>query len=237
MKNLIRLLAGLCATSTAAAADLTLKDQSVYPKTARMAAVSEPVNTCTLVMCSGFYVGVDLTGLGTNVDLNNGASKLFAGGTMLGGHAGYQLWNGTYFAAVEAGCAFETANNLNVTGSGGLRHKYLCTELVKLGAGLNGLFGASATPSTAPSQGPTPINIPASIAHMLAAPYVTAGAAQRLGKTGTAVGAGAEFILAQGWNLSLEYLRITYPGKGPVISPDEAIDNENLIRLTLNRKF
>lgn len=238
MHILVLAILGIFLALANRAGAVDLQARTVVPKTQVQPFVAPVAQPCTVTNCSGFYVGVDLTNVGSNADLTaGGVNKIFASGLMVGGHVGYQLWNGSTFAALEGGCAYETTNNLNVSLAGGARNHIFCTELLKAGVGFNGLFGSSSTSVPAPSQGPIPIDIPASLSHALISPYATVGAAQRFGKSGTVVGAGAEFVLAQGWNFTLEYLRISYSGKGPVVSAVETIDNENLIRLGLNRKF
>lgn len=205
------------------------------PASARAAVLPPPAEPCTVTQCSGLYVGVDLTGINSNLDiLGSGLAGSFgAGGQMLGVHGGYQLWNGTYFAAVEAGCAYNLTQNFNAVGSDP-SNKFLCTELIKGGFALSGLFGIGSGAAATPSQGPVPINIPAALLNSLTSPYFIVGAAQRFSKNGFVSGAGAEFVLAQGINVGAEYLHINYNAQ---VNPIVTLDTENLFRIYLNRKF
>lgn len=192
---------------------------------------------CTSTACSGFYLGLDVTGMGSNLDvLGSGVrGSLFAGGMNLGGHVGYQVWNGALFGAAEVGCAYDVAQNVGAVG-GNPTSRLLCTELVKLGGSLTGLLGGGlAGAPAAPSQGPVAVNVPASLANALVSPYVTIGAAQRHQKTGFAAGAGALFLVSANWNVSLEYLHINY--NNAQVGPTTTLDTENLVRIGLNYHF
>lgn len=158
---------------------------------------------CTIQNCSGFYVGAGLTGNGTNADIvGNGINgSVFAEGGMIDLHTGYQLWNGQFFAALEAGVGYQYTNGgvalagTNVTGY----------EIVKLGYGLQGLINNS-TSTTVPGQAPTAITVPASIENALMSPYIAMGGIQTRGVSVWANGAGAEFWLASHYNLDLRYM-------------------------------
>lgn len=182
---------------------------------------------CTLQSCSGFYVGAQLAGEGGNADIIGGGlrNSVFAGGGLIGGAAGYQLWNGKYFAAVEIAGMYEvqSAPGTNVDG-----HRFTVMELVKVGIGLQGLFGPSVPAVPTPAQGETGISIPASLLQSLASPYVQTGAVQRGGHSQWASGAGMDFIIAQGWNLDVSYL---------YLAPNDGLPADNLVKLGLNRKF
>lgn len=221
-------LALLLASTSAYAADQTL------PKA--RALIAAPATLCTTTMCTGFYAGVDLSGAGSNLDiLGSGISgSVFAGGIQLGAHAGYQLWNGAYFAAVEAGCAYDMTQNLNALG-GTPNNRFLCQEVVKAGAQLAGLFGIGGGAQAVPSQGPVPINVPALLANSLMSPFVTIGAAERYSKTGMVTGAGASFVLSSNVSTTIEYRHISY-NKGP-INPMVTLDTENLVRASIDYHF
>jgi hypothetical protein len=162
--------------------------------------VSQP---CTIQSCSGFYVGAGLSGNGTNADIvGNGINgSVFAEGGMIDLHAGYQLWNGQFFAALEAGVGYQYTNGgVNVPGTNVTGY-----EIVKLGYGLQGLINNNNS-STVPGQAPAAISVPASIANALMSPYVAMGGIQTRGTSVWANGAGAEFWLASHYNLDLRYM-------------------------------
>lgn len=190
--------------------------------------IKAPASTgCTLTSCSGGYVGFGLAGSGTSLDiLGSGINQsIFGAGMDLNVHAGYQLWNGTYFAAIEAGIGNEFLPNQPLNTLGG--QSITGYEKVKLGMGLAGLFSPVTAPAT-PSQGPTPINIPASIAGALMTPYIEFGAQQRKGFSQLTTGAGAMFLLASHWNLDLDY---TYA------SAQTSLPSENKVTIGLDYHF
>jgi hypothetical protein len=156
---------------------------------------------CTISSCSGFYVGAGLTGNGTNADIvGNGINgSVFAEGGAIDVHAGYQLWNGQFFAALEGGVGYQYTNG-GVAVSGSNVTGY---EIVKLGYGLQGLINQS---TTVPGQAASPITVPAALAGALMSPYIAMGGIQTRGTSVWASGAGAEFLLASHYNLDIRYM-------------------------------
>lgn len=229
MKNLIRnlivasvfVLCPLAAVSCnpALAADMQLK---APPRFA-------PVDPCTQQSCSGWYVGGDLMGIVSSIDvigqgINN---SILAGGGIIGGHVGYQFWNGKWFLAFEGGVAYQASNNGAVAPALGT-DRIVGTELVKIGYGLAGIFGQAAVAPATPTQSPVGITVPASLTEALITPYIITGAMQRGRSTQAVSGVGSEFLLAQQWNLSLDYLYGAPMDNKPAL---------NLVRLGLNYKF
>lgn len=184
---------------------------------------------CTLQQCSGFYVGVNIIGAGTNADiLGNGINgSVFSGGGAIGLTGGYQLWNGNFFAAAEVFGDYDAG----VNPMGASKGRYIFGEMAKFGLGLNNVFSNQPTPS----QGP--ITIPSALAGSLLSPYVQVGAVERPWGTAWATGAGADFTLGGGWNLDLSYIYANYQKTTATTPVIVTIPNENLIKLGLNRKF
>lgn len=217
MKKLLLALAlSLLSTAAMASDNLPVKIPTIAPSTG-----------CTLTNCSGGYAGFGLGGSGTSLDiLGSGINQsIFGAGMELNVHAGYQLWNGTYFAALEAGIGNEFLPNQPLNTLGG--QSLVGYEKVKLGMGLAGLFSPVTAPAV-PSQGPTPINIPASIAGALMTPYIEFGAQQRKGFSQLTTGAGAMFLLASHWNLDLDYSYAT---------PATSLPSENKVTISLDYHF
>jgi hypothetical protein len=101
----------------------------------KAAAAAPPA--CTPAFCSGWYFGLGLTGNGTSADMGgNGVNQsVFATGGILDIHGGYQLWNGSYLFAAEAGLGNQFQNGpINQFGSKSL----VGYELVKFGGDLSG---------------------------------------------------------------------------------------------------
>ena len=228
MKRLICLaaLAAFCVPAVAA-------DLPVLPLKAPIAA---PKTLCTLTDCSGFYAGADISGMGSNLDiLGSGINgSVFAGGMMFGVHAGYQLWNGAYFAAGEVGCAYDAMQNLNALG-GTPSNRFMCREKAKVGMQLAGVFGIGTGAQAVPSQGPVPINIPALLQNSLMSPFVVLGAVERFNKTGMVSGAGASFLLSANWSTTIEYNHLNFT-KGQ-ITPIATLDTEDIVRASLDSHF
>ncbi len=215
MKKLIVALSLIA--SPAFAADLSLK------------AVPLPTAApCSAGSCSGWYAGFGVLGDGTNVDIvGNGINgSVFSAGGAIQLHGGYQLWNGSWFAAIEGGAGYEftraSANGLNIVNNGG--SKFIGTELVKLGYNF---FPSTQAAVVVPSQSPIPLISPANF-FAATTPYMVFGGMQRRGKSLWVNGAGAETVIAAGWTSSVQYLY------APSQNGDPAT---NIVMLGLNKHF
>lgn len=227
MKRLLLAGVALAAlTVSAQSADLTPPAYPVIPLKAL------PTLTCTPAVCSGFYVGFNIDGIGTSLNVIGAGvnNSLFAAGFGLGGQAGYQLWNGTYFFAAEVSADYMTTPaSAGVASTGYWRS----TELVKAGAALATLFGPSPTPVVpSPSQGPP---LPQALLAAVTSPYVILGTGQKSHSNALVSGAGVQAALAAGWNLSLEYQNWQYSAAD--VSPTVSQATENVVAIKLNRMF
>jgi opacity protein-like surface antigen len=198
------------ATLAAAAAMLTAAPalaQTATPAPAPPPVIAAPAAApCSISNCSGLYVRAGITGLGTNVDvIGNGLSgSLFAGGSIFDVGVGYQLWNGTYFAAVEGSIGYQASNGPSVAGlSAG---NIVGLEQVKFGGALSGLLGQGQVGTTTGGQAPAQIPVPAGLSSALIAPYYGIGMMQRGGSNVMVTGPGAEFALASSVSLDVQYL-------------------------------
>lgn len=154
---------GLLALSLIANTSAVAADLGSQP----MAAKAPVYTGCVINNCTGLYAGVGLSGNGTNADIiGSGLSQsVFAAGAQVDLHAGYQFWNGTYFAAIEAGIGYQFTNGGAIQFNGNQLTGY---EIVKLGVSLSGLL----------NTGASPIAIPAALSSALMSPYVAVGAIQ-----------------------------------------------------------
>lgn len=223
-------LALLMTTSLASAADLKLKAPNALPKV-----------TCDVTMCSGFFGGFNITGVGSNLDiLGSGINNsVFAGGGALGVNGGYQFWNGNLFFAGEVMGDYDFQQPGLVDSN---KNRFFAAGLVKAGVGLGNLLGIGNPESAGagtPSQGP--INLALIPGTALLSPYVTTGGAWRNGRQGWVTGAGTEFIISQGWNLDISYMHINYNGAASTtLLPGTVVnqgDTENLVQVALKRMF
>lgn len=190
-------------------------------RAAPVAPVAVP--TCTVAGCFGFYVGMDISGNGTNVNLLNGlGGSLNANGTELGGHVGFRSWDGKVYLGAEVGCAYDVSMHIaGITPASKVR----CLELGKLGGSLTALFGQQQQ-----------FQFPATLQNSFMSFYAIVGASERYNDTGIAAGIGAEFLVAPKVSLTLDYINVNYTGGGAsqgVIS----IPTENLFRLGINYNF
>lgn len=225
-KSIIAAISLFFAATTAHAADVGV------PIPVKATAPAAP--NCTVTGCSGWYIGGNIIGTGSNLDIIGSGinGSVFSGGGALGLDAGYQFWNGQFFFAGEVFGDYDVLSH--GVGSGN-QNSYLFGQVAKFGIGLSGLFGGAGGASTTPSQSPVPITVPAQLASSLISPYVQFGAVERPWGVGWATGAGADFVIAAGWNLDISYLYVQYNNAS--INPITTEQNENLIKLSLNRKF
>jgi len=205
------------------AADLQLKAQAV-----------PYMSVCTIQQCTGFYIGGHIEGAGSSSDIaGTGIGNVFASGAGMGAHAGYQLWNGNFFAAAEVGGTYYSGSTSLLTTLADVDPRWSVDYLGKFGVGLQGFFGGGQ--AATPSQGPVAVfqNLQAS----LISPYMIVGGRTRAKLApGLVAGAGAEYTLGGGWNAYAEYLHVNYNQASPGMAP-LVIGTENVVRAGINRKF
>lgn len=187
------------------------------------------VADCTQLDCTGWLIGANIIGTGSNLDiLGSGINgSVFAGGGLVGIDGGYQLWNGKFFAGATASIDLDA--NMNGAANSG---RYLAMGLFQAGIGLSGIFS--------PTPGTGPVGIPNQIASALLSPYIEFGVAQRSRGTAWVSGAGAEFGLSAAWLLRLDYLHLNYARGNTSEQPVGLVttaDTENLVKASLLRKF
>jgi opacity protein-like surface antigen len=224
MKKLLLTFVFVAAPCLAAAADLPIKRGLAADPTA-------PV-PCSITACSGFYIGGHVEGEGSNADiLGSGINgSIFANGAGLGLHAGYQLWNGNFFAAGEFGGTYDVGSR-TVIGDIANVSPWSFEYLAKLGVGLNGLFNSSPTPT----QGP--INVIQALNGAMLSPYAIVGGKTRNFGSGFVTGAGVEYTLGGHWAANVEYLHVNYNDQTAPVGVNVSIGTENVVRAGLNYKF
>ena len=217
-KIVIAALAGSCLASSAFAADvLTPTKAPLYVPT-----------PCIAQSCSGWYAGFGILGDGSNADIiGNGINgSVFSTGGAIKLQGGYQLWNGSWFAAIDGsvGYEFTTNNSANapIVQKGG--SKLVATELVKLG--YNFFPGAQAAITT-PSQSPVPLTVPANLLAS-STPYLTFGGMQRRGISEWVNGAGIQTVIAAGWSSDVKYL---------YAPSQQGVPATSIVMLELNKHF
>jgi hypothetical protein len=218
----------LAQTATPAVVTTVATLNTPAKSTAVMPIAAPPAPACTNTSCTGWFVGGDITGSGSNMNiLGSGiAGSVFAGGGGLGLNGGFQFWNGTYYFAADLFADYMLANSQVAPGVGN-QNAWLLGEFADVGLGISSIFGT--TPNTAP------VTIPQSIANALLSPYVKLGMLERPWGTAWATGAGAAFILAQNWLLKTEYIYATYGNA--TVNPGQTQKTDNLIRVKLDYKF
>lgn len=229
-KSLITALALLASTALASAANLGLP--------VKAPVFATPL--CNATSCSGWYAGVSLQGIGSNLDiLGSGINNsVFAAGGVIGGTGGFQFYNGTFFAAGE----LNGGVNVNPGGVAGAvgTHSLEGNVLIKAGVGLSNIIGIG-QPGTAgagtPSQGLNLAIIPGTT---MISPYAAIGDSFKNGDNGWTSGFGTEFNLAQGWNLDIYYHRIQWSGTQTAVIPGAAISTapaENRVGFAFLKMF
>lgn len=238
------LIALLMLGTAASAADLKVKalPRALFmppvctagvPMTPTMAAISPS--------CSGFYAGFNVQGLGSNLDiLGSGINNsVFAGGGIIGLTGGYQFWNGQFFLAGEGNAGINMTNN-GLGAQVGIGKNWDASVIVKAGVGLSNVLGIGQQGTVGggtPSQGISLAVIPGT---SLMSPYAAIGESFKQGAQGWTIGAGTEFILAQGWNLDVYYHHITWNATQTTLIPGAAISSttpENRVGVAFLKMF
>ena len=200
----------------AMAADLTVK--------APMVPARAP---CSQTLCTGFYGGVDLLESGGSFNIvSTGINGLAQNNFAIGGHAGWEFFNGKWFFAAEAGGDYGLAQKGTLPGGGnqGLWNAY---GLAKIGYSLLPAFGIAV-----PADGTAP-SLPGTFAIM--APYVVLGIWDRPWGAGFASGAGVQAWLAPKITLSSEFIHVDYNNAN--VNPIVTQQTENMIRATIDYHF
>lgn len=190
--------------------------------------ISPPVAYCTQTSCSGPYVGGELLESGGNFNIAaTGLEGLAQNNFAMGGHVGWQYWNGNVFAAIEGGGDYGLIRKGEIPGGGnqGLWDGYV---LAKIGYSLADIFGASVAGQATPS-------LPSALANALMAPYVAVGMYCRPWGCGTAVGPGVEGLVAKNWTLSVDWLYVSYNNAN--VNPIASQQSESIIRAALDYHF
>jgi hypothetical protein len=209
----------------ALSADIATK-ASVWPNNV---APCQVATATTPLSCSGFYAGVGIGGVGSNVDIiGNGINgSVFAGGATPVIDFGYQYVQGNWMFGAEAIVGYQTATSSTLNGVGGNVNGVRTFELVKAGGNLGALLGTQA-----------PITIPPQLANALIMPYVTIGAAQHqlagAWANGLASGAGAGFDIGPRAWIDLKYLFTNY---NSATSGALKLPNDNLVLVSFNYKL
>lgn len=198
MRQIIRLAAAMVVAvlfgGAAVAADL-----STLPVKAAPVVASSIINApCSIAGCSGFYLGAEISGSGSGVNVLNLAS-LNANGTGMGINGGYQFFNGTYWLGAKVSADYDVGQQNPSVGGQTLTssNKFFAFEGVEVGGNLAQLFGL------------TPINLPGPLAN--AVPTVLVGACQHGSLTGYCAGAAAHFFIPNSrFTVDVQYLNAQY---------------------------
>lgn len=219
MKNAIRAIAACIAMSSAAfAADLPTKAP----------VFAAPAVTCTPQNCSGWYAGFGIMGDGSNADIvGNGINgSVFAAGGIIKAQGGYQLWNGSWFAAAEGSAGYEFTTNASATvpvvNKGG--SKFIGMETIKLGYNF---FTSNTSLPTVASQSPVALLVPANLLAS-STPYLAFGGLQRRGISEWVSGMGVQTVISAGWSSDVSYR---------YAPAQQGVPATSLVTIDLNKHF
>lgn len=230
MRNLTRtLMIAVAAIAILVPGSARAADQNLPP--AKAVRAIAPV-ACTITTCSGWYVGGHIEGVGSNADiLGSGINgSIFANGAGLGGHFGYQVWNGNFFFGGDVGATGYTGGTSIIATAANINPTWSADYLAKVGYGLQGLFNSG--PTNAP-----PANIIQQLNANVISPYFIVGGRTRNFGTGLVTGGGMEYAIGGPWVAFAEYLHVNYEqtvtsGVAPV-----SIGTENVVRAGVNYMF
>lgn len=167
---------------------------------------------CDLTGCTGPTLGAQVSGSGTGVNVLN-LGSLNAGGTFMGGNAGYQMYNGVYWLAVKAEVEYDVASPPSAIVGGAFSNKLFAFEGIEFGGVIANMFGIA------------PLNLPGWLAG--AVPTILVGACQHGSLTGYCAGAAAHFFIPNSrWTIDAQYLNAQYSG-GTQLSPTVSANTEN----------
>lgn len=204
MKFILGIALALAALSGARAADLAVKAPPLASSSA-----------CLTSFCTGWYVGGGFSGNGTNADIvGNGLdNSVFAAGAIPYVNGGYQYWNGSLFAAFEAG----VGDQINIATAASNETGVYAYQSIQFGGTISGIFGTSA-----------PVTPPSGLTADLISLYGEIGIAERQFATGLQTGAGAAFAMSPHILLKIGYRYVDYGTQAA---------GENLVYTAINYKF
>lgn len=172
-------------------------------------ALVTPTATCSSAGCSGFFLGAEISGSGTGVNVLN-LGSLNAAGTFMGANVGYQFYNGVYWLGAKASVDYQVGSTTSQL-SPGLSNVF-AFEGVEVGGNLASLFSLPA------------IMLPGPLSS--AVPTILVGACQHGNLTGYCAGAAAHFFIPNSkFTVDVNYLNAQY---GPTaIAPNATASTEN----------
>lgn len=233
----------LCAALLSFASDVRAADMPAAPSAVKAAAIA-PVATSA----SGFYFGG--TGVAAKTRGNFGSGDVTPSGSMAGVVAGYALYAGQALFAVEADGQYSFARQSKDCANGlcDMKPTWLMSQRIVVGMPLTTLMGTTQrVASVPPSQWPTPLNAPATLASATAMPYLTAGIAERrfqtcidaavcenVWHTGWTAGGGLRVPVSAGFTADLGYLYIGYVKKHLDVMPAFAPTSEQVVKASLH---
>lgn len=185
---------------------------------------------CIPTACTGFYLGVNLSGAMTNADvIGNGVNgSLAAGGQSIGLQGGYQFASGGWFWGGEVQANYIVNTNSILTN--GAATRYRVGEYLKVGTQLANLLSLGGASIAAPG-------VPSAFTASVISPYVLFGAVQSGIGQGWATGAGVEFAVTQNWFVDTRYTYVNYGSANVSVVPNVTAKTENLVTAGLNYKF
>lgn len=178
----------------------------------KAAALTAPApTTCSVTGCTGIFLGGEISGSGTGINVLN-LGSLTQNGTFMGVNGGYQFYNGTYWFGALAHVEYQLASpNSSLTPS---LSNVFAFEGFEVGGQLAALFpSVSAITLSGPLAG--------------AVPTVKIGACQHGSLQGYCAGAAAHFFVPNSkWTIDATYLNAQYTS-GNSLSGTANVTTEN----------
>jgi hypothetical protein len=189
---------------------------------------------CTQQYCVGPYVGGDILESGGNFNVvSSGLQGLAQNDFAMGGHVGWEFWNGQWFMKAEVGGDYGLVQNGSLPG-GGNSALWDAYGLATFGYSLAPIFGLATTGAPSSSSGPLG-TLPASLAAALVSPGITIGDWTRPWGSGFATGPSVQALLAQNWTLGVDWLYVNYNNAN--VNPNVNERSESIVRVAIDRHF
>lgn len=220
MRSFILAISLALTSSAALAADLPLPVKA--PSLFGAPCVVSPLS------CTGFYTGVFLDGVATNLDIIGSGigNSVFASGAIPGVTVGWQYALGSLYFAAEAGIGDQISTSANIGGVSGNQNGLFGYQEVQAGLALAGLL------DTAGAVAPA---VPSALTGRVIAPFGIIGIAERPFGNGLIGGAGIKFDFTTHVIGAIKYEYVNY--SGGVTVNNAKFTNENLVALQVLYKF
>lgn len=192
--------------------------------------------TCTVVSCTGWFVGGNLANTGTSLDvIGTGLSGIAQNGLGMGGQAGYEFFSNNIYAAAYVVGDYD----VSIQTPAAVTDRFTYGAGVRLGYSLASAFGSGVTSGAS-------LTLPQQFLQSLMTPYIGVEEVKRHNQPAFVTGLGVEALVAadptghSSWTLNADLLHYSYNqggASGTLGALPVSQNGETVVRVALNKHF